>query len=176
MPKIWGMEAYREANSPGLENVDRFIRVMTPPMDSSVIDVGCGTGAAGLELARHGLDTYWMDITEAGLDSAVPRERFFEFPLWSFWGNGWDFGFCCDVLEHIPPEYTMLCLDRILDAVGVAWLQIDNQPDKFGPMLLGQPLHLTVQPYSWWLVRLGTLGKVIDARDLCGVSLFVVTK
>jgi hypothetical protein len=173
---IWSMSEYRDADSPGLENVQRFVEVLQPKPGSTIIDIGCGTGVAGLEFVRLGMQSWWLDITATPLHSDVPRERFIEAPLWNDWvrRNRWSYGFCCDVLEHIPTEYTMLCLQRIIEACDVAWLQIANKTDAFGPLLIGEPLHLTVRPYSWWLIRLATLGHVIDARDLCGQSLFVV--
>lgn len=181
--EIWSRQEYRDAHSPGVENVDRFMKVIEPRKASTVIDIGCGSGKAGLEFEKRGLRSWYLDITDAGIDEDVPRGRFTAAALWSsIWpkapaaGLGFDYGFCCDVLEHIPPEYSMLVCDRILQHCEIAWLQICNQPDEFGPKLLGEPLHLTVQPYSWWLLRLATIGKVIDARDLCGVSLFVVTR
>jgi hypothetical protein len=30
------------------------------------------------------------------------------------------------------------------------FFQISTVPDHFGPVLAGEPLHLTVQPFSWW--------------------------
>jgi hypothetical protein len=175
--EIWGFEEYHKY-SPGLVNVDRFMAVCKPPSGSSLIDIGCGSGKAGIEFQNKGMAVHWLDITDAGLDHSVNRTRFIEEPLWSEnWAcarpMGWDYGFCCDVLEHIPTEYTMLVLDRILSSCRTAWLQIALRPDEFGKMI-GEPLHLTVRPYSWWLIRLATLGKVIDARDLCGNGLFVV--
>jgi hypothetical protein len=79
------------------------------------------------------------------------------------------------VLEHIPPEFTMLSISKIIDSCEVSWLQICNQPDQFGAVI-GKPLHLTVQPFAWWLERIRTLGVVVDARDLCGTSLYVVAR
>jgi len=177
--EIWAFEQYRKANSPGEENVARFMSVMQPEQGSVILDIGCGSGIAGQKFGEHGLDPWWLDITPAALNPDIDRRRFIEAPLWADWPSkhgSWDYGFCCDVLEHIPPVYTMLCIERILSGCHVAWLQISNLPDKFGPALFGQPLHLTVQPYSWWLVHLATVGVVIDARDLCGSSLFVVTR
>ncbi len=185
--EIWTFDEYRKANSPGLINVDRFMSVMKPKTGSSLIDIGCGSGRAGLEFQRRGLDVSWLDLTAAGLDPEVERSRFKEAPLWADWEMEFgsffadlerphfDYGFCCDVMEHIPPEYTMLALHRIITACSTTWLQIALRPDEFGK-LIGEPLHLTVRPFSWWLVRLATLGKVIEARDLCGDGLFVVTR
>ncbi len=181
--EIWSLPEYRTANSPGLENVDRMISVLNPKPGSSIIDVGCGTGCAAMEFERRGFRAGGLDITDAALE--LDRSRFIEAPLWSDWANPksglisrklrWDYAFCCDVLEHIPPEYTMLCIDRILGACDTAWLQISLRPDEFGK-LIGQPLHLTVHDFDWWLLRVSTLGRVVDARDLCGVGLYVVRK
>lgn len=174
--EIWSYEEYRASGSPGLGNVERFMSVLNPKQDSSIIDIGCGAGKSGLEFERRGMRSWWMDITQAALDQAVDRARFIQAPLWApAWGSRWDYGFCCDVLEHIPTEYAMLACDRIIEHCDTAWLHICNLPDEFGK-LIGEPLHLTVKPYSWWLLRLATLGEVIDARDLCGNSLFIVRR
>jgi 2-polyprenyl-3-methyl-5-hydroxy-6-metoxy-1,4-benzoquinol methylase len=178
--EIWAFPEYQAAHSPGLENVDRFIEVMKPKPFSTIADIGCGSGKAGLAFQRQAnMQAHWVDLTAAGLDPEVDRSRFTETPLWNWRKTralAYDYGFCCDVLEHIPTEYTMLCIARILENCRTAWLQISLQPDNFGPKLLGEPLHLTVRPYDWWLIRIATLGEVVDARDLCGVGLYVVER
>ena len=176
---IWEVPNYRDF-SPGVSNVENFMAVMKPKPDATIIDLGCGTGAAGLEFAKRGLWPCWTDLTSIALDIQVDRERFVACPLWSCaWHHmrpsGWDYGFCVDVLEHIPTEFTMLAIDRILTRCRTAWLMIATEPDQFGA-LIGQKLHLTVQPIDWWLARIATMGAVTDARDLCGRSLFVVTR
>jgi SAM-dependent methyltransferase len=173
--EIWSLEQYRNATSPGLINVDRFMSVIKPDPLSRVIDLGCGSGKAGLELEKRGLRLSWLDITAAGLDPEVPRELFIEQPLWApmTFQRRWDYGFCCDVLEHLPTEYTLLSISRMLEYCKTLWLQIALRPDNFGA-LIGEPLHLTVKPFDWWLIRLGTLGHVEDARDLIGEGLYVV--
>ncbi len=174
--EIWSFPEYSKY-SPGGENVQRFLDVLKPVPCALTIDIGCGRGNAGLGLQDAGLTVTWLDITDAALEDKVPRERFIQRPMWEDWAKGkvWNYGFCCDVLEHIPTEYTMLCVERILSSCAVSWLQIANLPDTFGAKI-GEPLHLTVRPFSWWLIRLATIGKVVDARDLCGLSLFVVER
>jgi len=175
---VWQFPEYH-VYSPGLENVDRFISVIKPPPGSTLIDIGAGACVAGLELKRRGLDVWWLDLTDAAVPEEVDRRRFIEAPLWSNWGwyrpLGWDYGFCCDVMEHIPPEYTMLCIDRILSKCRTVWFQVAFLPETFGH-LIGDKLHLTVQPFSWWRDRIGGLGTLVDARDLCGMGLFVVKR
>jgi hypothetical protein len=175
--QLWSdVPEYREY-SPGVENVQRFMDEMKPAPMSTILDIGCGTGVAGMMFAKFGLYPHWIDITDAGLHPDVKRNRFTKIPLWDDWSGmvDCDYGFCCDVMEHIPTEYTMLVIDRILSACRTTWFQISLVPDQFGATI-GQPLHLTVKPFAWWLDRFKLAGQVIDARDLCGQALYVVRK
>jgi SAM-dependent methyltransferase len=176
--EMWSVEAYRTADSPGEFHVPSFLHVVNPYPHTSIIDIGCGAGRAGLDFAAKGFKVRWLDLTDAALDPRVDRDRFIESPIWSKqWADeySFDYGYCSDVLEHIPPEYTMLSIERILTACETSWFLVANRPDQFGAHI-GKTLHLTVQPYGWWLERIGSLGNVTDARDLCGASLFVVTR
>lgn len=174
--ELWrDVPEYRDY-SPGKENVSRFMDIIKPDHGATLLDIGCGTGIAGLEFVSMGLNVCWLDITDAGLLPEIQHSHFIEAPLWSHWNSwkyGYDYGFCCDVMEHIPPEYTMLVLDRIISACRVTWFQIALVQDNFG-VTIGQTLHLTVKPFTWWLERLRTLGTVEDARDLCGQALYIV--
>jgi SAM-dependent methyltransferase len=178
--EIWSLPQYREANSPGVHHAENFLKVLKPVKNSWIVDIGCGSGNAGLLFQERGYRVSYLDITDAGLDPAVPRKDFTQSPIWNDW---WltdpeyrvDYGYCCDVLEHIPLVYSMLACASIIRQCRISWLTICNLPDEFGK-LIGEPLHLTVQPFKWWLVHLATLGTVLDARDLCGSSMFVVSR
>jgi 2-polyprenyl-3-methyl-5-hydroxy-6-metoxy-1,4-benzoquinol methylase len=174
--ELWSDVPDYRIHSPGLENVDRFMKIMQPSPGDTLIDIGCGTGCAGMEFKKHGLNVNWIDITDAGIDTDIPMTRFINATLWSRWDrdkkHGFDYGFCCDVMEHIPTEYTMLVIDRIMSACRVGWFQIALVPDQFGEVI-GKPLHLTVRPYGWWLERLRDISNVVDARDLCEQALFI---
>lgn len=176
---IWSLDEYR-AHSPGLDNVDRFVELIGPAHDQSIIDIGCGEGVAGLKLGELGYrDVTFLDLVSDQLRGDVPRGRFIRSAVWSHWNLvrriGWDYGYCCDVMEHIPPEYVMLTLDRILSACRTVYFSISFQPDGFGAMI-GDVLHLTVRPFTWWRDHLADLGAVVEARDLCGSGIFVVIK
>lgn len=175
--ELWRDVPEYRAFSPGVQNVQRFMDVMQPSKGATILDVGCGTGVAGLMFEKLGLRPYWIDITDAGLAPEVDRRRFTKAPLWSEWNDilGFNYGFCCDVMEHIPTEYTMLVIDRVMAVCQTTWFQIALVPDQFGAVI-GKPLHLTVKPFTWWLDRFQLAGTVIDARDLCGQALFVVRK
>lgn len=174
--EIWRDVPEYKNYSPGLENVERFMQVMQPHMGDNVLDAGCGAGVAGLELAKSGLDVAYLDITAAGLDPGVDRRRFIEAPLWqSLYPRNFRFGFCCDVMEHIPPEYTMLSLKHIIEVCADTWFQISLVPDEFG-RFIGRPLHLTVESFVWWRDRLASLATVVEARDLGSNAVFVVRR
>ncbi|MBY9045629.1 hypothetical protein, partial [Pseudomonas fluorescens] len=89
--EIWTLPDYRNY-SPGLANVDRFVEAIRPAPSSTLVDLGAGACVAGLELARRGLDVWWLDITDAARPDLVPVARFIRSALWADWGDGrtWD--------------------------------------------------------------------------------------
>lgn len=165
------------ANSPGMINVERFMRVVPEEeRGHSLLDIGCGTGLAGLAFTEYGFSVSWWDITDAALDARVPRERFTLGPVWRGhvkWKFDW--GYSCDLLEHLPPQFTMLAVDNILRSCHRAWLQIHFIHDNSG-RLIGRPLHLTVQPFNWWRDSLAEVCVIDECRDLCGEGLFIVRR
>jgi len=88
----------------------------------------------------------------------------------------YDWVYCTDVLEHLPPQFTMLAVDQMLRvATRGVFLTISTQPDQFG-VWVGRSLHQTVQHYVWWRDSLRELGELVDARDLIGTALFVIRR
>lgn len=176
--EIWGVPDYHGADSPGLTDVERFLSIVKPAFASSVLDAGCGRGVAGLKLIEAGMAVSFLDITRTALDPEVNQKTFIEATLWGRWqGNRfWDYGFCVEVMEHLPTEFTMLAAARLIDACQTTWFQIAFEPDKWGPMVMGKNLHLTVMPFVWWLDRLSALGKIVEARDLLRTGLFLVER
>lgn len=175
---VWtGVEAYGR-HSPGAAYVPLF-RAMTGAERGSVLDVGCGSGKGAIALAAAGFDVALADLTDAGLDEDARRFPFSEACLWSpTFGSDvsgpYDYTYCCDVLEHVPPEYTMLAIARVLETTRRRlFLSIALQPDQFG-MWVGRPLHQTVQPFEWWRDRVRSLGRLIECRDLLASGLYVV--
>ena len=178
--EIWTEVPEYRNNSPGLKNVDRFMEILDPEANSTVIDIGCGEGKAGKRLEELGLRSWYLDITDAAKPEDISDSKFILKPIWGNWKypfapGVWDYGFCVDVMEHIPPEYTMLCLDRVIKNCQISYFSICLIPDGFGESI-GETLHMTVRPFDWWLVRLGTLGKVVEARDLLNNGLYVVER
>lgn len=142
----------------------------------TVLDAGCCTGKGGLLLAEHGFTVTLCDITDAHLVSAAERLPFFRAVLWHEFPFSVQYNYvvCCDVLEHIPPEFTMLVVRNLLavSRCGV-FFTIGLMPDVFGAAI-GERLHLTVQSFVWWRDRLAELGEVLEARDLLTTGVYFV--
>jgi 2-polyprenyl-3-methyl-5-hydroxy-6-metoxy-1,4-benzoquinol methylase len=183
--KMWSVDGYR-VHSPGEKSLKAFRDIVRPKPGTTVVDFGSGTARASLELAKDGFKVKMLDLTEKSMDQEV-REAvqdnlydisFMEgslfdisIPVKELSG---DFGYCCDVMEHIPPKYIMQTLTNIMMRVKEGcFFFICFMPDSFGAAI-GKPLHLTVRPYSWWVEHLNEVGEVIEARDLLENGMFYV--
>lgn len=148
----------------------------------TVLDAGTGSGKGALALKHAKFMVTACDF----VDGRVPEARDVHFKeITSLWddlrsqlgylrGGRIDYVYCTDVLEHIPPEFTMLTVRRLLDVCtrGV-FLTIALVPDAFGYQV-GRPLHQCVMPYVWWRDHLNTVGRVKEARDLILNAAFLV--
>lgn len=169
--RMWNHAAYR-GTAPGEHCVDTFLEIVKPV--GTVIDFGCGTGRAGLALDEAGLSVVLMDFTDNSRDEKARHLPFMQHDLTQPIPLVAPYGFCTDVMEHIPPQDVSTVLRNICDATDTAFFQICTVPDDFGEIVLGQPLHLTVQPHEWWREQLQALGEVTFERKSAMQSIFVV--
>ena len=167
---IWASHRYHEF-SPGAKFAPAFADYVEDK-DLSVIDLGCGAGEGGKALKDLGFTTMtFMDIVKVD-------EDLFPFIcgcLWDKWAPHakWNWGFCCDVMEHIPPEYVSLVLHRIRERTKRVFFSIAFTEDHCG-MAIQEELHLTIKPFKWWRDFLKEFGEVEDARDLGLQGIFIV--
>jgi SAM-dependent methyltransferase len=182
---IWSLDAYAK-HSPGETYLPVFLDLVGADR-GTLLDAGCGTGRASVTLQQAGFDVVLADLTDEGLCEVARSLPFHEACLWrdlSLVARGFghpgrtrlDYAYCCDVLEHIPPQFTMLVIDQLLRVTsrGV-FLSVSLVPDHFG-VWLGKPLHQTVQPFTWWRDGIASLGELVDARDLLGNATFYVRR
>jgi len=173
---VWAsIDTYGD-HSPGEARLEMF-RTMTGAKAGSVLDAGAGSGKGAVALAAAGLTPTLLDLTDAGLGDDAQRFPFIGGCLWSEAAgvDAYEYVYCCDVLEHIPTEYTMLTVQRLLDAARVGvFLSIALVPDQCG-IWVGKHLHQTVQPFTWWRDRLKDLGTLVEARDLIDSGVYWVT-
>ena len=172
--EAWAIPGYLK-HSPGEIHSDMFADVTGCEKGQTAIDFGCGAGAGGKALRdRHGLDVTFFDLERyAGCPDPFVRGS-----LWderSFPARVFDYGYCCDVMEHLPEQFTMLAVKNMLTACakGIVF-SISFLPDHYGKFV-GEPLHLTVKPFVWWRDNLREMGNVLDARDFMGEGFFYVT-
>ena len=166
--EMWEREEYR-AFSPGEYAASDFLQQAKPLPNSSCIDFGCGTGRGSLMLALLGrMIVTMVDFASNALDEDVrnaletqpDRLKWIEADLSKHIPVKASYGYCTDVMEHIPPEQIDAVLKNILQAAQHVYFQISCEQDHCGA-LIGEHLHLTVQPYEWWLKKLREHGAVV---------------
>jgi hypothetical protein len=144
----WTNPLYR-AVSPGERHLAHALEWMRPDPYTSFTDWGCGTGRAAAELHAREFDVRLVDIAANAYTGDLP---FVEACLWALPESlgPTDYGFCADVMEHIPTEH----IDDVFAGVAartskVCYFQIalfhDNHFTGNGP------LHLSVFPAEWWV-------------------------
>ena len=170
--EIWQLPEYANT-SPGELRSTLFGQVAQPQEGDTLIDLGCGKGAGGLALQNaYGVEVTYLDIVKV---NGVP-EPFIEQPLWVPLQVKAKYGYCCDVMEHLPKEFVMLAISNILNSCEYAFFNISFVPDHFGQQYLQKPLHLTVENFTWWRDRFSEIGELHNARDFLGEGVYYVSE
>lgn len=171
---IWERPEYRNV-SPGESCVETFLDVARPKIGDAVIDFGCGTGRAALKMKEAGLDVLLLDFADNCRDVAATELPFaiadLRYPI----VHQAAFGYCTDVMEHIEPEHVEAVIQNVMACVDRCFFQISLVPDAMGT-LIGQQLHLSVHPMSWWRETFERLGYRIEwqqNRDHLAALFFV---
>jgi uncharacterized Rossmann fold enzyme len=167
---MWEFDSYRNA-SPA-EDILEEIAAFLPP-SSKVIDLGCGTGRAALALTKCGHDVFCVDFASNARDKEAEALPFLEWDLSTPLPIRAPYGYCCDVMEHIPPDQVEAVLGNIAEAVENVLFRIEFNPDSFGPATLGRPLHLSVHGSEWWCEA---LQKHFHSVEYAGNGIFKATR
>lgn len=169
---MWEQPAYRE-RSPGMRLAARAHAWMGCKPRESLCDWGAGTGRASAWFADQGLQVTAVDIAENAItefDGDVSIANLWELPdtLGRF-----DYGYCCDVMEHIPPEHVEASMRGIAErTTKAAFFQIALFECHMGDDL-GLHLHLTVRPANWWC---STLQRQFGTVDLDVSNKYVLAR
>lgn len=133
-------------------------RDLYPEHFASALDIGCGTGRLLAEWNAAGIDAWGVDIADNALDQEIAERwghKVVTACLWEMeWSRRFDLGSCTDVMEHIPPEHVAETLRRIAACCDVVVFKIAHSPNQLG----GGVLHLTLQPWPWWVAEMQAVG------------------
>ncbi len=170
---MWQMDSYRVL-SPGECVVSLFLEMVKP--EGLIIDFGCGTGRASTALDKLGHKVLLVDFADNCRDDEALSLPFLEWDLTRPLPPRANYGICCDVMEHIPPEDVEKVILNIMASAETVFFQISTVPDAFGK-LIGQPLHLSVHDHDWWLGLFGFLDLNVE-KDIrsAEASIFVVKR
>lgn len=157
--KMWDRPEYR-VWSPGEDGAADGMEAFGL---SSVIDFGCGDGKALDKFLAAGMEAIGVDLV--ALCEGVVEACLWDLPA-GLKPTSW--GFCADVMEHVQEDKVDAVLANISAKVRRGcYFRISTVPDGMGA-LIGETLHLTVKPSSWWAVQIAKhfLSSVeVDAHD-----------
>jgi len=160
--EMWNIPEYRNY-SPGEICAQQFVWIAKPKLGETVLDLGCGTGRGGKKVKKlSGCEVVFLDFADNCLDDQnavyLHADLSAEIPLQG------DYAFCCDVMEHIPPDQVEKVLANVCGSAPRVFLQISLVPDAMGARI-GQQLHLSVHPAAWWIEQLRRFGKLKHFED-----------
>lgn len=145
----WKIPEYSR-RSPGLRHLPSALRWMKPEPGASITDWGSGSGKAADAMIAQGYDVRMVDIAANAYSG--PNGPVIEACLWDLPEamGPTDYGFCADVMEHLPPDRVAQVFDQIAARTRRAcYFQIALFEDNWG----GRKLHLSVFPPAWWKER-----------------------
>jgi hypothetical protein len=186
---VWSSVEGYASKSPGELYLPLFLQMVNLEPNArrhvTVLDAGTGSGKGAIALTDAGFLVRTCDVTDAGL---VPEARTIPYADACLWHDlshvtrafghpnrtKADYVYCTDVLEHVPPQFTLLAIDQMLRVTSRAlFLSVSLIPDSFG-VWVGTSLHQTVQPFVWWRDALREVGAVREARDLLSDAVFLI--
>jgi len=145
-------ERNKKYGAKGHDWADRVIGYLRTSLANSYLDYGCGKGSLLAEVQRRHKEWGYpylggkIGILEAHGYDPVTRPGD---PAPA------DFVTCCDVLEHIEPEYLDNVLDDIASKIKTQGLLVISQRKANKTLADGRNAHLIIEKTPWWMDRLG---------------------
>jgi uncharacterized Rossmann fold enzyme len=170
---MWAFGEYRVV-SPGELVAETFVKIARP--EGTVIDFGCGTGRGSLVIEKlTECKLLLIDFTSNSRDPEALRLPFLQHDLTQAIPAKGNFGFCTDVMEHIPPQDVDSVIRNVMASCRETFFQISLVPDSMGG-LIGHPLHLSVHPFEWWADVFRRLGfQIAWSADQGSSAMFLVS-
>lgn len=168
---MWALDVYRK-DAPGEGMVAEAIRELGLLPGDTVIDFGCGTGRASARLQSLGLQMKAIDFAANCLDVDVDVD-FVHACLWELPDMQADWGYCTDVMEHIPSEKVQTVIEGIATRCRKgAFFNIATRPDSLGSRI-GQKLHMTVMDAENWAILLRAYFEQVTFQAREGEATFI---
>ena len=159
--KAYSSESYIYT-SPGLVKIWDALPWLNRKPIISILDVGCGEGYVVKVLHKSGYLAYGTDIVDVVRKEIIHNHNFFQIPIWDLRKIGnFDAVVSFDMLEHLPEHIVDLSLENLTTISTFFYFTISCRPDQAGRSI-GEDLHLTVKPPSWWIEKLMSNGFKID--------------
>lgn len=170
---MWRFDIYREVSN-GLLVAPMAMQWLDAPLGSTITSYGCGTGRPALYMKERGWNVSLIDIADNCRDEEAMGLPFLcwdlrdTIPLWT------TYGFCSDVMEHIPTDSVSNVIKNIMDSSERVFFQISTRPCEFG-RVIGANLHLTVWPHERWKKLFETMGyEIVKEHETEDTSCFLV--
>lgn len=159
--RMWSMLSYRQ-DSPAERIVDTILEQLRPT--GRIVDFGCGTGRAAARITDRGHDVLLVDFAPNCRDDEAAGLPFVELDLTEPMPLRERFGYCIDVMEHIPTDDVATVIRNVMASAARVFFQISTVPDAFGAVI-GKHLHLTVRPHQWWRELFVSLGYQVERQE-----------
>lgn len=164
--RMWSMLSYRQ-DSPAERIVDTILEQLRPI--GRVVDFGCGTGRAAARIAAKGYDVLLVDFASNCRDEEAGDLPFVELDLSEPMPLREKFGYCIDVMEHIPPDQVDAVIRNIMGSASKVFFQISTVDDRMGT-LIGKHLHLSVHEHGWWREKFAELGYFVAWQEMGDIA------
>jgi len=137
---LWMFRGYA-ASSPGQRIAEYYVKMFKP--EGRVIDFGCGSGKGSIKLQEAGLEPILVDFADNCRDPQAEKLPFIECDLTEKIPLDEKYGFCTDVMEHIPEKDTDIAIHNIMASASEVFFEISTIDDDLGE-IIGSKLHNTV--------------------------------